>query len=73
MQQDHIGDKEYFNKVSANGIIFKLTDTVVITEINYNSLMTVLSRLGGTYTAIYAIMSISITYAIYKDWRNSIF
>ena len=71
MQQDQIGMKDYLN--NGNGILFQLTDTVVITEITYNSLITLLSKLGGTYTAIYAIMSISITYAIYKDWRNSIF
>ena len=71
MQQDEIGEKDYLNK--GNGILFQLTDIVVKTEITYNSITTILSRLGGIYTAIYAIMSISITYAIYKDWRNSIF
>ena len=71
MQQDQIGNKDYLN--NGNGILFLLTDTVVKTEITYNTLTIILSRLGGTYTAIYAIMSISITYAIYKDWRNSIF
>ena len=34
--------------------------------------MTILSKLGGTYTAIYSIMGIMITYFIYKDWRNSL-
>ena len=71
MQQDEIGEKDYLNK--GNGILFQLTDIVVKTEITYNSITTILSRLGGAYTAIYAIMSISITYAIYKDWRTSIF
>ena len=60
------------NLKGSNGIMFFTTDELSITEITHNNLMTILSTLGGTYTAIYSIIGIVITYFIYNDWRNSL-
>ena len=69
-QQDKIIDQEL--TLDTNKILFFISADYQVTEITYNDVTNVLSKLGGIYTAIYSMVGILITYLLYKDWRNSI-
>ena len=49
-----------------------MTHEVLVTDIKFNTMGEILSRLGGTLTATSAIITILTALFIFRDWEDSI-